>query len=147
MLFDIWAKAKQTKQKLGKSVHFSPRNEQYWFLSIRENWNCHIILKNGPIFLIFILFASFLPKYEKRFKMLLIFVCFDSFWVCRNFTYKSDFEASKTNYSWWRLFLAKILTFLKSLHENEQAKSCLFISKENVSDFKILLNVWRLTPI
>ena len=63
-----------------------------------------------------------------KFKTSLVFVCFDWFWVFRNFTYKSDFETSKTNYSWWRLFLVKILTFLKSLHETKQAESFLSIS-------------------
>ena len=37
------------------------------------------MLKNGPIFPIFVLFASFLPKYQKWFKTSLIFVGFDYF--------------------------------------------------------------------
>ena len=100
---------------------------QYFLWLMRINI-VHFLVKNGPIFLIFVLFALFLPKYQKRFKTSLIFACFDWFWAFRNFTYRSDFETSKTNYSWWSLFPTKILKFLKSLHENEQEELFLSIS-------------------
>ena len=76
----------------------------------------------------------------------------------------------KTNYSWWRLLLAKTLTFFKSLHENEQVESFSFISiifdaryqaainqvlhvykklqnKQKEITFWILLNLWQFKKI
>ena len=58
IVFNIWAKTKQTKQKLGKSVHFSAY-DNFNFLWLTRIIIVHILVKNEPIFTIFFCLLCF----------------------------------------------------------------------------------------
>ena len=64
---------------MGKSVHFLAWYDNFNFLWLTRINMVHFLVKNGPIFPIVVLFASFLPKYKKRFKTSLNFICFVGF--------------------------------------------------------------------
>ena len=110
IVFDTWEKTKW--------VHFSACYDNLNFFWLTKISNAHFLVKNAPIFIIFVLFALFLPKYKAQFKTSLFFVCFDWFSVSGNFTYESDFETLRSTYRWWR--------FLKSLH-NKQRSGVIYV--------------------
>ena len=59
---------KLARKKSPSAVKICPFLTKKWaiLILVRENWFCPIMLKNGPIFPIFVLFALFLPKYQKK---------------------------------------------------------------------------------
>ena len=96
------------------------------------------MLKNGPIFPISVLFASFLPKYKKknskRHQFLFVFI---------GFVFSEILLTSQILKLWRQItadgdLLWPKLTFFKSLHENEQVESFSSISIENPKQSKML---------
>ena len=142
--FKIWLVSKISQNS--KPIKQTKINDVLYCFWHMGNWENRSIFQHNMTISIFsdwqelILFISWWKM--DRFSQFLFFrfvfaqilkelqniINFCSFWVLLIFSYKSDFETLRKNYSCWRLFLAKILTFLRFLQETEQAESFLFIS-------------------
>ena len=80
IVFDIWAKQKKANKI--KVVKIGPFYTKKWAILILPNqrkFKLSYHAEKWTDFHNFVLFASFLPESQKRFKTSLIFVCFDWF--------------------------------------------------------------------
>ena len=79
IVFDIWAKTKQTKQKLGKSVHFSAWYDNFNFLWLTRINIIHILVKMDRFshFLFYLLcFCPNVKNNSKHHWFLFVMICF-----------------------------------------------------------------------